>query len=251
MKTSRTGSVPSFLGADLTDRYARSPRPIDVCGLGPRREGGFDARFWTWTWDAAPAPLGVEAIAEEILAARVTMLDGPQGLALPPGTMRVCERQTGAPGHTPHVPPALDRPFSGFVRSGLDLFGRLHGVGVPISPAAGQTGCGEVYPGDMWTSLIRGLAKKDTPLGRVQRRAILELLGVHGLPALPSHDESDAAVGALAAAALDGAVPGVGAQLVGGALVVDGAGTLREGPMVRLVVVDSTLRQALGAVLAS
>ena len=115
MKTTRTFEVSPYLGADLTDRYARAPRAIDVCGLTPLPGGAFAARFWTWTCDVAPRPLEVGPLVEEIQQARVAMLDGPQGLARPPAAMRVCERLTGAPGRTPHQLPPFYVPFAGFI----------------------------------------------------------------------------------------------------------------------------------------
>lgn len=245
MRTTRVGEVSRYLGVDLTDRYARTPRAIDVCGLTPLPGGTFVARFWTWTWDAAPGPLEIGPIVEEILLARVAMLDGPQALARPPAAMRVCERLTGAPGKTPHQRPEFYVPFAGFIHSSVELFSALHAAGVPISAVAGQQGCGEVYPGDMWTAIVPGLAKKGTPEGDRLRSAALGLLGVTGLPANVTHDQNDAAIAALAAAALDGAVPGVAAQLVGDALSVDKAGILREGPMVRLGVTSAELRRRL------
>jgi len=36
--------LPRFLGVDLTDRYGRHPRPIDVCGLND----DLQAHWWTW-----------------------------------------------------------------------------------------------------------------------------------------------------------------------------------------------------------
>ena len=243
METTRIGEVPPFLGADLTDRYARNVRPIDVCGLAP--EGvGFTVRFWTWTWDPAPNAVDADWVVKEF-ESRASMLDGPQALARVPEKMRACERLTGAPGKTPHQRPALHLPFAGFVNSALDLFAALQSSGVPISPAAGLHGCGEVYPGDMWSALRRGLPKKTTRAGRRLRACILTTLGVRGLPELPTHDQNDAAIGAMAAAALAGAVPGVGAQLIGDAVVVGPAGELREGPMVRLSVTSVDLRGRL------
>jgi hypothetical protein len=245
MRTTRTGEASRYLGADLTDRYARAPRAIDVCGLTPLPGGTLVARFWTWTWDAAPSPLEVGPLDDEIRLARVAMLDGPQGLARPPAAMRACERLTGAPGKTPHQLPPFYVPFAGFIHSSVELFAALHAAGVPISPIAGQQGCGEVYPGDMWTTVVSGLPKKGTPEGDRLRGAALGMIGVTGLPANVTHDQNDAAIAALAAAALDGVVSGVAAQLVGDALYIDKGGTLREGPMVRLGVTSADLRGRL------
>lgn len=247
MRTTVTGSVPPYLGADLTDRYARSPRAIDVCGLTPLPEGRFAVRFWTWTWDAARSPLAVGPLADEIEQARVAMLDGPQGLARPPSSMRACERLTGAPGKTPHQRPASYVPFAGFIHSSLELFEALHSIGVRISPVAGSRGCGEVYPGDIWAALVPGLPKKGTADGDRLRSSLLGLFGLVGLPGSLTHDQNDAAISAVAAAALDGATPGLAAQMVGDALYVDVRGILREGQMVRLLVTSSGLRRRVQA----
>jgi hypothetical protein len=146
MRTTRTGrDVSRYLGADLTDRYAQAPRAIDVCGLTPLPGGTFAARFWTWTWDVGPRPLVVGPLVDEIDRARVVMLDGPQGLARPPASMRVCERLTGAPGKTPHQRPPLHVPFAGFINSSVELFEALHAAGVSISPVAGNKGLSDNY----------------------------------------------------------------------------------------------------------
>ena len=174
------------------------------------------------------------------------MLDGPQGLARAPATMRACERLTGAPGKTPHQRPAFYVPFAGFIHSSVELFAALHTAGILISPVAGQQGCGEVYPGDMWTALVPRLPKKGTPEGDRLRSAMLGLLGVTRLPPNVTHDQNDAAIAAVAAAALDGVVPGVAAQLVGDALHIDKGGILREGPMVRLSLTSADLRHTPG-----
>jgi hypothetical protein len=60
----------------------------------------------------------------------------------------------------------------------------------------------------------------------------LEALGVCGLPDLPTHDQNDAAVAALLAAAADNEVPGLGVVAIGAPLSIDSDGTLREGPMI-------------------
>jgi hypothetical protein len=97
----------------------------------------------------------------------------------------------------------------------------------------------------MWSALIPRRGKKGTPEGDRFRSAALGILGVTGLPANVTHDQNDAAIAALAAAALDGVVSGVAAQLVGDALYIDKSGILREGPMVRLSVTSSDLRLRL------
>jgi hypothetical protein len=233
MQTTLSGNVPAYVGADLTDRYSDRCRAVDVCGLTPEGNS-LRASFWNWIWDRPPQPLNVEALVKELRAARVAMLDGPQALAVKGATLRVCERESAAVGKTPDTRPALSRPFAGFICSSLELFAGLKFDGIAISPPAFAGGVSEVYPGHIWTLLNGGrpLPQKSTEAGRLARRAVLEALGVTDLPALPTHDQNDAAVAAILAAASDSQVTGVTAALIGEPLTVDSDGTLREGPMV-------------------
>src|SRR5205807_7803953 len=139
-----------------------------------------------------------------------------------------------AVGKTPDARPALSKPFAGFIWSSLDLFNALKKAGARISPLGFVGGVSEVYPGHIWTILGNRhvLPRKSTPAGRAVRKRILEVLGVVGLPGLLTHDQNDACVAALIAAAADGKVPGVSVASIGSALLVDMDGTLREGPMV-------------------
>ena len=223
---------PPYLGADLTDRYARGCRPIDVCGLRPGSDGSLAARFWQWTWPEPERPLQVGAVAAEIGAARSTMLDGPQGLAARGRRLRAAERACAAAGKTPDELAELRGPYAGFVRSSVELFAALHASGIAISPDDCLLGACEYYPGDAWKRLAGGtLPNKADKEGRRRRRELLTALGVTGLPDRPSHDANDACLGALLAAAADSRVPGLGLALVGEPLVIDAAGTLREGPI--------------------
>jgi hypothetical protein len=128
----------------------------------------------------------------------------------------------------------LSKPFAGFIRSSLDLFAGMEKAGTVISPPGFVGGASEVYPGHIWNILggDRTLPKKSTEEGRRARRRILEALGVCGLPSLPTHDQNDACVSALLAAAADGVVPGVIPHAIGSPLLIDRFGVLREGPMV-------------------
>jgi hypothetical protein len=162
------------------------------------------------------------------------MLDGPQALARKGESLRVCERQSAAIGKTPDTRPIPGKPFGGFICSSIDLFRALKRQDIAISPPAFVGGVSEVYPGHIWTILggRRPLPRKSTEAGRSARKCILEALGTSGLPALPSHDQNDACVAALMAAAADCRVSGVKVLCLGGPLSVDGDGVLREGPMV-------------------
>src|SRR3954454_7793883 len=113
MQSTLSASVPPYIGADLTDRYSVSCRDIDVCGLTPAGNS-LRATFWHWRWDRAPESLDVAAVAKELRAARVAMLDGPQALARNGNAIRVCERQSAAVGKTPDSRPRLSKPFAGF-----------------------------------------------------------------------------------------------------------------------------------------
>ena len=234
MHSTLKDSVPPYLGADLTDRYAKSCRDIDVCGLAHGENGTLTASFWVWQWDAGPGALDVTAIANELSATRAAMLDGPQGLATAGESLRVCERCSAAAGKTPHRrPPPLGRPFAGFICSSLDIFAELKRAGTNISPPRFLGGVSEVYPAHIWKILAgRPLKRKSTLKGRLERKHILEGQGVSGLPELPTHDQNDACVAALMAAASDGAVPEIGIEGIGSALFADPDGTMREGQMV-------------------
>ncbi len=223
-----------YIGADLTDRYAAGCRDIDVCGLTPTGNDQLLASFWHWQWDPVPQELDVGAIVNELRGARVAMLDGPQALASKGATLRLCERQSAAVGKTPDNRPSLGKPFAGFICSSLDLFGAFETHELPISPAVTTGGVFEVYPGHIWTILSGAslLPRKATEAGRIARKRILEAVGVSGLPQLPTHDQNDACVAALLAAACDDQVLGVDTVRVGAPLSVDPDGVMREGPMI-------------------
>jgi hypothetical protein len=249
MRSTCKGSVPRYLGVDLTDRYATNCRAIDVCGLTPADNGELNASFWFWLWDAAPETLNVGAVVKELTLTRAVMIDGPQGLAAHGSTIRACERQSAAAGKTPDVRPLLDRPFAGFLCSSLDLFATLKRAGVLISPSGFVGGVSEVYPGHIWKILAnRPIPKKSSDEGRLARKGILAVLGVSRLPELPTHDQNDACVAAVLAAAADGAVPGLTLKAIGSPLKVDADGTLREGFMV-IPEASVTIRESISRTL--
>ena len=233
MKTTFRGDQPAdYLGADLTDRHAKGRRAIDVCGL-TCVEGRLRAAFWHWEWSSPQAALDVSLIAPEVKSAKSSMFDGPQGLASIGESLRACERQSGAVGKTPDTMPTLGRPFAGYIRSSIELFSAFAQAGFKVSPADFIGGVSEVYPGNIWGRLAkRVLPKKSTNEGRQARKLILQALGVRDLPALPTHDENDACISAVSAAAADGKVTGVTVCGLGLPLVIEAGGTMREGPMV-------------------
>lgn len=224
METTRQGPPKArYLGADLTDRYAKGRRPIDVCGLTPDSDGRLHAEFWQWSWDAPDSPLQIDALLPELHGARLTLIDGPQALAMPGQTMRDCERKLAAAGKTPDSLPRSS-PYAGFIRSSLEFFAALASTGLhPNTPI------GETYPGALWKRLGTGLAKKSSREGRRQRRELLERLEVRGLTELPSHDRLDACLCALLAAAHHRPWPGLATVWTGLPLRQLPDGSLREG----------------------
>jgi hypothetical protein len=232
MHSTLEGDVPPYVGVDLTDRYSKSCRNVDVCGLTPRSTEKLIATFWYWRWDVPPGILDVTMIVEELRKCRTAMLDGPQALAANT-LLRACESAAGAAAKTPYARPALNQFCGGFVCSSLDLFAALAQAGMNISPLKFLGGVCEVYPGHIWR-ILSGcvIPKKSTREGRLVRKRILEAFGVSNLPALPKHDQNDACLAALLAAAADNAVPGVTVKGIGVDLFEDSDGTLREGLMV-------------------
>lgn len=248
MKTTRGKQLADYLGGDLTDRHSRGRRAIDVCGLTCAEENRLRAAFWQWEWPAPQENLDISFIAPEVRNAKSTMLDGPQGLASIGESLRACERQSGAVGKTPDTMPALGRPFGGYIRSSIELFSAFAQAEFNVSPAGFIGGVSEVYPGNIWGRLAkRILPKKSTNEGRQARKLILQALGVLDLPDLPTHDENDACIGAVLAAAADGKVPGVSVRGLGLPLVIEAGGTLREGPMVIPEVSEDAQRRIAGA----
>lgn len=216
MRSTRGRRRPrAYLGVDLTDRHARRPRPIDVCGLeltsaGPR------VSFWTWEWDAPGEPLDLEPLLPELTGARLLGIDGPQALALPGRSLRACERAVAAAGKTPDRLPDPGAPYAGFVRSSVELFEALERAGLTLDPRPGGTGALEVYPAHAFRHLAGGrLATKASAEGRRARRALLVAAGLRGLPREPGHDRLDAAVAALVAAVADGVLGGLAVRRLG------------------------------------
>lgn len=250
MKTTRgpIGSV-DYLGIDLSDRYAKNRRSNDVCGLTSIQGSKLSAVFWLWEWPEPEQPLDVSEIAREIKAAKSTMIDGPQGLASTGNLLRACERVCGAAGKTPDIVPPLGKPFAGFVRSSVELFGAFALAEFLVSPSQFMGGISEVYPGDIWHRLAgRTIPKKSTHDGRRARKIILQALGIIGLPDLPTHDQNDACISALMAAAADSKVAGMSVSGIGLPVTRDPDGTLREGPIV-VPMLSHQLRKSLDEVL--
>jgi hypothetical protein len=246
MKTTRRLIGPiDYLGIDLSDRYAKQRRPNDVCGLTSIEPNKLSSVFWQWEWSEPQHRIDVSEITAEIRAAKSTMIDGPQGLASSGNTLRECERTCGAAGKTPDILPSLGNPFAGFVRSSVELFDAFAVAEFLVSPSKFIGGISEVYPGDIWHRLVgRTIPKKSTQEGRRTRKRILQALGVIGLPDLPTHDQNDACISALMAAAADGKVGGMSVRGIGLPLARDPDGTLREGPIV-VPLLSQKLRESI------
>lgn len=240
-----------YLGVDLTDGYAKGQRPVDVCGLdrrGPPNEGRLAARFWQWTYDAG-GPTNVTALLPEIRAARGTVMDGPQALASRGASMRVAERQLGAPGHTPFALGGLTGPFAGFVRTSVEIFSMLDQAGITVGGFAAPGTVTEHYPGGLWRRLAPGIPPKRSTAGLAARKAVLEALGVDLPPTNRlTDDHLDAALGALLAAASEGHVSGAGVRRAGTPLFRDQQ-LLREGEILLLTADDATAQRIAQAVL--
>ena len=234
MKTTLETKVPPYIGVDLTSRYRRTRpgpgRPVDVCGLRPG-EKGLEPVFWQWLWDAPRGPMEISPIAEELRQARVALLDGPQSLATEGESARCCDKECRTQARMGDRLPDIERPFGGYLLSSVELFTMLVLDGIALGPpwpAAGLA-IGEIYPGYAWQQL-GDFEKKTRREGREQRRSALIELGVRLNPRRPySHDQLDAAIAALLAAAGDGAADGLEAVALGEQVHPSSEGPLREG----------------------
>lgn len=197
----------TFVGVDLIDCNAKSPRPVDVAILRPTGDGAGVIRFeqfrFTHPTDSA-WPMNVVSAVEKFQNGRtVFVVDGPQALAQPPNKTRVVERLLRTPAHTPsEVPLPRSRPFAGYIRTSIDFFNALVLQGFHLADLDGvgqeQVNLIETYPGAAWPRLHSGpspLRSKSTIEGRKQRTAILEGIGCRFENSkLATHDELDAAL---------------------------------------------------------
>ncbi|NOK23127.1 DUF429 domain-containing protein [Corallococcus carmarthensis] len=232
-------AAPRFVGWDLTDPFARAPRPVDeaLVDLDGR------VRFSERSWPGARARHGLdpEALAEafSVGPGDVVVVDGPQALANPGARVRDAERKLRAPGRTPDVLPLPGAPFAGFVRGGVLLFAALRAhARMPLldldTPALSQARLFEAFPGATWRALaVEKLGAKATPEGRAQRQALLEAAGLRFMDAgTCTHDQLDAALCAWLGWLTRTRPQDVIA--VGLPLTQDADGTLREGRILDL-----------------
>lgn len=232
-----------FVGWDLSDPFARRPRPVDVAEVDAQGRVRFDTRPWPAVDASGGLDPGALAAAFPVGPEDVVVVDGPQALARPGALVREAERLLRAPGRTPDVLPVPGAPFCGFVRGSVLLFAALRrGGGLPMldvdTPEVGRARLFEAFPGATWRRLaveklgrkspVEKLGKKDSPEGRAQRQGLLEAEGLR-FPSgeLPTHDQLDAALCAWLGWLTRTAPERVFA--VGTPLWVDGQGGLREG----------------------
>ncbi|NOK39237.1 DUF429 domain-containing protein [Corallococcus exercitus] len=228
-----------FVGWDLTDPFARAPRPVDEAVVDGDGRVRFSQRVW-------PEPrtghgLDPEALAEAfaLQPGDVVVVDGPQALANPGERVRDAERKLRAPGRTPDVLPLPGAPFAGFVRGSVLLFAALRAhARVPLldldTPELSQARLFEAFPGATWRALaVEKLGAKASPEGRARRQALLESAGLRFLDAgTCTHDQLDAALCAWLGwrtRTRPGDVTTVGLPLT-----QDADGTLREGRILDL-----------------
>ncbi|RKH53626.1 DUF429 domain-containing protein [Corallococcus aberystwythensis] len=229
-----------FVGWDLTDPFARAPRPVDEATV----DGDGRVRFSQRVWPKANARHGLDphALAEAfaIQPGDVVVVDGPQALANPGARVRDAERKLRAPGRTPDVLPVPGAPFSGFVRGSVLLFAalRAHSQKVPMldldTPTLPQARLFEAFPGATWRTLaVEKLGAKASPEGRARRQALLESAGLRFMgTGTCTHDQLDAALCAWLGW-LTRTRPG-DVTAVGLPLTEDADGTLREGRILDL-----------------
>ncbi|NPC75932.1 DUF429 domain-containing protein [Corallococcus exiguus] len=190
-----------FVGWDLTDPFARAPRPVDEAIV----DGDGRVRFSQRVWPSARERYGLdpEALAEAFAVGPgdVVVVDGPQALANPGAKVRDAERKLRAPGRTPDVLPVPGEPFAGFVRGSVLLFAALRAhVRVPMldldTPSLSHARLFEAFPGATWRALaVEKLGAKSTPEGRARRQALLEASGLRFEDSgTCTHDQLDAAL---------------------------------------------------------
>ena len=192
--------IERYIGIDLTDPYARKP-PITVVEFVPdganfrgRLEVQEDMR-WPENYPRRTSELtGSTPLPASWPSGnpgqRVWIaIDGPQGLAGPrTATQRLCERESGDPGRTPHGYPVIGDPFAGFVTGSVVLWSQLfqfHKPPVSIDQGqAARTESGvnvcEVYPGVTWAELTPGrrMPPKNQKEGKEARISLLGQLGI-------------------------------------------------------------------------
>jgi hypothetical protein len=219
----------AFIGLDLTDPHAKSPRAVDVAVVDDSGSCAFEklagipgADLAAWL---APVTKGPES-------GDVLIVDGPLALASTGASLRHCERLLGTPGKTPDVAPRPGtRPFAGYVAGSVALASRLVAAGWEPLEAPTENGTAtllEAYPGAAWPKLVNGkLPHKTTREGLRAREAVLTGHGLRFSRPPATHDEADAALCAWLGWQLRR--HGAGAVRLVGTPCFHSAGRLREG----------------------
>ena len=194
-----SGTGRYFIGLDLTDPYAKRPRPCDVAVLDSELQCSFSQ--WEYREDGG-------SIVPTVALGRAFLLaiDGPQGLAgQTDARMRDSERVLNAPGRTPYTLPYSGVPYAGFITGSVRLFHHLVTSGRRFrllgvqDVSLGEANLVEVYPGAGWKTVAgKGrLPRKQTAKGREVRYALLQAQGVRFPDSkLPTTDQLDAAMAA-------------------------------------------------------
>lgn len=192
------GARAWFVGADLTDPYAREPRPVTLAFLDRWRR----VHFGQWSFDLRGEGMLPDSVVREGF---VLAIDGPQGLSAPGRAMRESERLLRAAGKSgPALPRPGERPYAGFVAGSVTLFSALRrkGWGLLGEVPHEETVLLEVYPGDLWPRWAGyRMPRKSLSAGRHARYDLLRGLGLD-LPVgreAATHDQLDAAAAAYAA----------------------------------------------------
>ncbi len=220
------------------DLASRRHADIGVAVLEPGA-GAVAAGFRALRLPDPPAPVPLAAALAALCAevgARTLLLDGPAAWKDPDNGLaqaRVCERELNTPAKTGLPGVAKPATYLGFVTFCVAVFDALDALGWPRyagTQAPGERVAVEAFPTGAWRAL--GLpvlpAKAKCDAGLVAERTAL-LAGQCGLAVrgVPSHDELQALVAALAGPALAARDP-VGVRLAGVAPFYR-AGAWREG----------------------
>src|SRR5204862_3961156 len=145
-----------FIGLDLTDPYAKRPRPVDVAVLDVQLRCEFLRIPWSALSDGALSGLELDQVAGGPLSGNVLVIDGPLALATTGRSTRECERAVGTPGHTGDtLPTPGTRPFAGYIRGSVEVARTLTAAGWRAAGANNIESATmlEAYPGAAWAAL--------------------------------------------------------------------------------------------------
>ena len=189
-----------FIGLDLTDPYAKRPRPVDVAVLDVQLRCEFLRIPWSALSDGALSGLELDQVAGGPLSGNVLVIDGPLALATTGRSTRECERARAV-----ECRDLGTRNSSAILRNTrLDAAPEtaIESIYIPREPTVMYYNIEsatmlEAYPGAAWAALGSQLPKKNCSDGCEARRAILEAADVVLPPCVLTHDALDAALCAL------------------------------------------------------